>query len=39
MESNGKIALVGAGAFAGGVLDGSDASFELVGVVLPPPWL
>jgi hypothetical protein len=39
MESDGKITLVSAGAFTGGVLDGSDASFELVGVVSPPPWL
>jgi hypothetical protein len=39
MESNGKITLVGAGAFTGGVLNGSDASFKLVGVISPPPWL
>jgi hypothetical protein len=39
MESDGKIALVSAGAFTDGVLNGSDASFKLVGVVSPPPWL
>jgi hypothetical protein len=39
MESNGEITLVSAAAFTGGVLDGSDASFELVGAVSPPPWL
>ncbi len=39
MEINGEITLVGAGAFTSGVLNGSDASLELVGVVSPPPWL